>query len=107
MSYDVSIQVAAGPDVEVEAFWRNYTSNTSRMWTHALGRSLREFDKAPASEAAGPLAVGVRKMEYDPVFYRQWEPDNGWGDYDGALAFLRAVAGACAAMPLGVLRVSA
>ncbi len=107
MSYDVSLIVRTGPDQGVEVFDRNYTSNVGPMWRHALGKSLRDFDGAPASEAAGPLAAAAGRMAANPTEYEQWEPANGWGDFEGAQQFLADIAAACGAHPLCTLRVSA
>lgn len=71
----------------------NYTSNTSRMWGHALGGDvgLRDFDGAPAVEAAGPLRAAVERMRAAPEVYEAMNPANGWGDYAGAVCFLGGV----------------
>ena len=31
---------------------------------------------------------GVKMMAEAPEFFRQWNPKNGWGDYEGALGYL-------------------
>lgn len=101
MSYDIWLEIDTGaveplPVLEVG----NYTSNCGPMWAKALGgRRLRDFNKAPCSEAAGPLAEAVKRMEADPDTYREMNPPNGWGDYEGALDFLRRLADACAENP--------
>jgi len=67
---------------------------------------VRLLDGAPAVEAAGILSDAVRRMAADPEPYRAMNPASGWGDYDGALAFLRGLAAACAEHPAGTIRVS-
>lgn len=104
MSYDVYLQ--SSPDVDDELYWRNYTSNVSPMWSHALGRPLGDFDGAPASEAAGPLDSAVQRMEARPEFYAQWNPENKWGDVEGATDFLRGLRDACHEVPTATVRVS-
>ncbi len=110
MSYDIDLEIdTGGPEdtwpIAVEI--GNYTSNVSPMWRTALGgKSLREFHHASCSEAAGPLAEAVARMEADPAAYEEMNPSNGWGDYEGALAYLRALAEACAAHPKCRIRVS-
>jgi hypothetical protein len=98
LSYDVSLMIDTGGDEPAEVFYvGNYTSNVFPMWVEALnGKSLREYHGAPCSEAAGPLADGVKRMEVDPDKYREMNPPNGWGDYEGALRYLRKLAEACA-----------
>lgn len=101
MSYDIWLEIDTGSGEPVTAVEiGNYTSNVFPMWVDALnGTSLREYRGAPCSEAAGPLADGVKRMEADPDHYRAMNPKNGWGDYQGALDYLRRLAEACAQHP--------
>lgn len=86
----------------------NYTSNVAPMWRDALGGTrLRDFSDAPCSEAAGTLADAVKRMEDNPDYYRAMNPPNGWGDYEGALGYLRDLADACAKHPRCRIRISA
>jgi hypothetical protein len=109
MSYDIYLDIDTGaeePQTVVEI--GNYTSNVFPIWVEALnGRSLREYHGAPCSEAAGPLAEAVKRMEADPDKYREMNPSNGWGDYEGALRYLRSLAEASAEHPKCMIRVSA
>jgi len=101
MSYDIWLEIdnSEGKPVTVVEIG-NYTSNVGVMWRDALGgKRLRDFDRAPCSEAAGPLAAAVERMEADPDKYREMDPPNGWGDYEGALKFLRTLSEACAEHP--------
>ncbi|MFD9950823.1 hypothetical protein ACFWYW_58985 [Nonomuraea sp. NPDC059023] len=110
MSYDISLHIDTGaPEDE----WPtaidvgNYTANVSVMWRTALGgTSLRAFDGANAGESAPALAAAVKAMEGDPECYREMNPPNGWGNYEGALDYLRALAEACATHPKCKIRVS-
>lgn len=67
---------------------------------------LRLLDGAPCSEAAGVLHAAVERMRTKADEYRQKEPENGWGNYDGALDFLESIAQAASEHPLGVIRIS-
>lgn len=134
MSYDIlfSIETGAGECAEVGSW--NYTSNVSGMWTKALalperpwmrdgervvGRrynhatgewtsgvplseyGMRLLDGAPASEAAA-----AERMEANPDDYLPMQPDNGWGDYAGALRTLQWCAEMAAKHPATTMRVS-
>jgi hypothetical protein len=110
MSYWTYLEIDTGgpenewPDV-VEI--GNMTSNVVGMWRAALnGVPLADFHHAPCSEAAGPLADAVKRMEADPDTYRAMNPPNGWGNYEGALAYLRRLAEACAEHPKCRIRIS-
>ena len=88
MSYDVNF----GPYIEEP--WRNYTSNVSGMWADAIGENLGDLiDRvSTAGELIEPVGRGIIAMRRDPERYRQMEPSNGWGDYNGALAYLEWIA---------------
>lgn len=69
-------------------------------WTDRAGLyGLHVFGGAPCVEAAGVLAQMVQRMEDDPVRYQAMNPSNGWGSYEGALAYLRRFARLCAEHP--------
>lgn len=109
MSYNAYLMIDTGaPDPQCAVEIGDYTSNVSPMWRDALaGRPLREFHDAPCSEAAGPLADAVQRMEADPGKYREMNPPNGWGDYEGALRYLRRLAEACAKHSKCTIKISA
>lgn len=108
MSYDVYLEAdTGGPDL-VDVWWANHTSNTSRMWSIALGdKSLRDLDGHEAGVEVERLAAAVARMEAAPRFYRRFNPENGWGSYDTALDFLRELTDACRRHPKTTIRVSA
>lgn len=107
MSYDVYFVIETGSGHEVDVDERNYTSNVSGMWSKALATTtVRGLDGAPASEAAGVLAAAVERMRANPDDYRPMNPENGWGDYEGALAFLEWMAETAREHPATTIRVS-
>lgn len=58
------------------------------QWAALLG--------APASEVGGVLTSVADELRRAPDRYRQYNPANGWGSYEGALEFLNNFAGDCA-----------
>ena len=87
MSYDIYF----GPVLDEPE--RNYTSNVSPMWTAAIGENLGDLiDRLPrAGDLVPHVRRGVAAMRADPERYRAMNPENGWGDYEGALAYLEWV----------------
>lgn len=107
MSYWIYLEIDTGGDEDWPVYERNCTSNVVPMWREALGGDgLAAFHHAPASEAAGPLNTGVRRMEADPAKYRAMNPPNGWGNYEDALDVLRELRDACHTHPLTRIRIS-
>lgn len=107
MSYWVGFEIDTGGDFRAGVGDdRNYTSNCAGMWELALGRSLADYNGAPSSEAAGPLAAAVERMAMNPSEFRPMEPGNGWGSYEGAMEYLRWIAETAQAHPRTTIRVS-
>lgn len=107
MSYDIYLEVDTGaedltPVVEIG----NYTSNVSPMWAQALGCRLMSWTGwaqrmhcrswRPGWPQCGPIRPG----------YRELNPANGWGRYEGALEYLKKLRDACAEHPKTRIRVS-
>ncbi len=95
MSYDVSFG----------DFWRNHTSNTSRMW-RAAGCDIAAFHDKPAvllGYAARCAAFRIRK---DRDLYEQYEPANRWGTIDTTIEFLTDIAAAAGEYPDELVEVS-
>ena len=106
MSYDVSLVIdTGGPEPAEVLEVGNYTSNVVRMWQWALGVRLVDYDGVPCERAIAPLKDGVRRMEADPDFYRPLTRNPDWGDYEGALDFLKRIVEACEAHPKCRLRI--
>ncbi len=63
------------------------------------GPSLKRFEGLPAGDCVAELAAAVARMEATPESYRALNPANGWGSYEGALAYLQRFRDVCAANP--------
>lgn len=105
MSHDAWVELP-DPDDGDEALtltqWRNYTRNCSRMWhwsvqlaTEGRVQLVQDTDGWPVTEAHAVLRAAVEAMTRNADRLREWEPDNGWGTYEGALAFLADVTEDC------------
>jgi len=111
VSYDISLHATVdlgGP--EPHEFCAtdigNYTSNVSGMWTEALGHRLGDLKDKTAGDCIDALKQAVDAMEADPAKYRAMNPANGWGDYEGALDYLRRLWVACASYPKATIWIS-
>jgi hypothetical protein len=96
-----------------ERIGTNYTSNVWRMWDEALGTAndsmsaLYHLSGEVCGDIVEQLERAVDDMIARPDFYRQWNPANGWGDYEGALRYLAGIEAYCRAYPKARLRISA
>lgn len=96
MSFDLHLKNEHGGEVELSP---GPTYNLSPMFALALGYGFRELDGKKAGEAALDCALAHDRMRDDPEPYKALNPDNGWGDYDGALWVLQTLAEECARFP--------
>jgi hypothetical protein len=90
----VSYWVSFVSDDEKYEFWsNNHTSNVAPMWTRALGAPLHEVIKSTPdlTKLSLRLAIAVFYMEKNPDVFKDMEPTNGWGNYQGALKFLKDI----------------
>lgn len=108
MSWDVSFAIdVGGGNLRDVADSGNYTYNVSPMYYEALGGGgLRGLDGRPAAEVIPELERAIADMEARPEHYRTMNPPNGWGDYDGALRFLRNILRDAVECPATTVRVT-
>lgn len=107
MSYDIYLEIDTGAEYPATVVdCGNYTSNVSGMWKKALGERLAEFDGRNAGESVPLLDAGIKAMSSSPDEYREMNPANGWGSYEGALTYLVDLRSYCAEHPKTTIRVS-
>jgi hypothetical protein len=52
-----------------------------------------------ASQLIEPLRAGLKSLRDYPETYKQFNPENGWGDYDGLVRFVAGYLAACEQHP--------
>jgi hypothetical protein len=110
VSYDISLYMlvdtgATEPHYVELAEVGNYTSNVAPMWTDALGHRLSELKEKNAGDSLPALERAVAALEAAPAKYETMNPANGWGDYEGAVTYLRRLRDACAAHPKATIHI--
>jgi len=100
--------------IDTESDFAIYSSNI----THNLGKMASEAglyaylwrpDENGITEAAqliGPLKTGLELLRSDPGRFKTFNPENGWGDYDGLVNFVVAYLAACEEFPFASVEVS-
>lgn len=90
MSYDVSIG----------DYSANYTYNVAEMFYAANNNGgIKAINGMPGRSALHVLFFMIEYMAENRTAMLELNPENGWGDYDGAMMFLFKTAMACAAHP--------
>jgi len=96
-------------DVSEEKYESNkiYAANiTHNLNTMAAAAGLYEALWRPdennwmkASDLIEVLEAGLEKLKAEPEKFKKYEPDNGWGTYDGLVEFTEKYLAACKANP--------
>jgi hypothetical protein len=111
MSLDFSLttkQSLAGSKPEsMELFSRNITHNLGEMADKAgiymcLWRP-DELGLNVASEIVDVLTEGLSDLKNRPEFFKKFNPENGFGDYDGLVEFAESTLTACKKYPLATI----
>lgn len=97
-------------DLTNEVYSDNITHNLTEMASHAnlylaLWRPEEDGFKQ-AADLIEPLTEGLERLKAAPEKYKQYNPENGWGDYDGLLTFVENYLGACRQYPNAKIEVS-
>lgn len=86
--------------------------------THNLGRMADaagiydccwrpdEHGMTKASQLIEPLQTGIAALRADPAKFKAFNPDNGWGSYEGLLEFAEEYLAACIEYPDADVRAS-
>jgi hypothetical protein len=106
MSLDFSL-VKTMPTVVFDA---NITHNLTQMASEAgiydcLWRP-DEHNMQKAHQIIAPLSDGLARMLANPDKYRQLNPPNGWGNYEGLVEYAKKVLCACIENPDADVEVS-
>lgn len=105
MSLDVSLICPCCKNALHEA---NITHNLNTMADRAgLYEACWNPDKIGAKTAKDiiiPLRAGLINLKGDPEYFKQFNAPNGWGTYDGFVAFAESYLLACEENPTAIIR---
>ncbi len=59
-----------------------------------------------ACELIPLLETGLARLKSDPEHFRTFNPDNGWGSYEGLVQFVEDYLAACKEAPRYIVSVS-
>lgn len=106
MSLDVYLEEVK----PTEVYGANITHNLVEMAREAvLYWALwhpEELGVTKAKELIDHLQMGLERLKADPEKYRAFNPENGWGSYEGFMEFVEKYLKACRENPDATVRVS-
>lgn len=86
-----------------EVYSANITHNLNRMAGEAgIYQHLWEPDELGimiAKQLIEPLRSGLELLKSDPDRFKEFNPSNGWGDYDGLVRFVEKYLKVCEKYP--------
>lgn len=87
----------------------NITHNLNEMALQAgIYKALWRPDEigiTHAHQLIEPLKTGLKRLQQQPDYFKQFNPDNGWGDYDGLVEFVQNYLEACEKYPTAAVSV--
>ena len=91
-------------------FNRSITHNLNKMAAAAGLYSVlwrpEEINATQAKHITKALAVGLVELVSYPDKYKEYNPENGWGTYEGLVNFVMEYLRACTANPEAEIHVS-
>ena len=112
MSLDVDLMVVQPCSV----YSNNITHNLGKMADAVSvgeGRTLYQVLWRPdehgyiyAREIVDMLYAGWKELSFNPDKYKKYNPENGWGTYEGLVNFVKKYHAACMDNPDAELRIS-
>lgn len=92
-----------------ELYSRNITHNLGKMADVAGVYDCMwrpdEHGITHAKQLIEPLTLGLKRLRSDPDHFKVHNPSNGWGSYEGLVAFVADYLEACKANPEATVRV--
>jgi hypothetical protein len=108
MSYDIYLEVDGGGREPIEVYWSNYTSNVAPMWRRAMPDTdgVAGLHGMAATDVVPLLERGIAYFNENQADLDAMNPENGWGDREGAVLELVNLLSACRDYPKTTIRIS-
>lgn len=91
---------------EIDVYDRNITHNLARMAGKAgLYKHLwrpEEVKVKKAKDSIKALEKGLEKLKAKPEYFKKFNPESGWGSYEGLVKFVEDYLAACKKYPNAV-----
>lgn len=99
----MSLDVYLTDDAGNELFSANITHNLNKMATEAgiymhLWRP-EEIGITKARDLIDPVAAGLARMVVEPTRFKAFNPQNGWGSWEGFITWIAEYLEACRRYP--------
>lgn len=82
----------------------NLTEMAEKCGAYQAVWNPEELGISTAAQITEYLVEAIAKLKDDPEYYKQFNPSNGWGDYEGLLETLENYYEACCRYPSARIR---
>lgn len=108
MGWNISLEVNTGNGYVEIGESRNYTYNISPMYYKAfeLKEGFRGLNGMTTIESIKYLSHAINEMKVNKEEYEKLNPENGWGDYQGALEILEWLRVRCLEHPFARISIT-
>lgn len=108
MSLDVYLEqeVTEMQDVYSDNITHNLNSMAGEAGIYKHLWRPEEVGISKAYQLIQPLSDGLALLKSDPERFKKFNPENGWGNYDGLVEFASKYLAACKQWPNAQVRVS-
>jgi hypothetical protein len=94
---DVDKWIEVGDDFSI-------TYNLRDMFVESVGSSPKDWNGMIARDLEPKLRKAIMDINSKPLFYQQFEAENGWGTIEDCLNFMRELSENCAEYPYATIR---
>lgn len=106
----MSLDVYLTKVMSCQIFEANITHNLTEMAEEAgIYKHLWRPDEIGIEKAkmlTEPLEKGLKRLKSKPDYYKQWNPENGWGTYESLILFVEDYLKACIENPDAKIEIS-
>jgi hypothetical protein len=105
MSYDIYLMINTGIEEAEVKYVGNITYNIAPMVKKACGMTFLDMEGKIATEVAQILKKGMVAMIERPEEFEALNPDNGWGNFEDLLSYMKLFWSLCRKHPSCVVEV--
>lgn len=101
----MSVWIGIKAKRDVNIYETDVTYNLSKMYYKAIDEELglRKFNGMNCNDAIPILEKAISDMENNKKEYEKFNPENGWGSYEGLLRRFREILEICKNNPDGII----
>ncbi len=106
MSLDVSLRKVMLTTIYSENITHNLNTMADKAGIYKHLWRPEEIGITTAEQLIEPLRAGLKELRAKPEYFKQFNPENGWGTYEGLCSFVENYLNECVENPDATIEVS-